>query len=43
MELGGGASMEEARISSDASRIAIYVIPMDEELYIARCALRLLT
>jgi acetate kinase len=31
----------EARISSDASRIAIYVIPMDEELYIARCALRL--
>ena len=31
----------EARISSDASRIAIYVIPMNEELYIARAALRL--
>ena len=32
----------EARISSDASRIAIYVIPMNEELYIARSALLLL-
>jgi len=32
----------EARISSDASRIAIHVIPMNEELYIARSALRLL-
>jgi acetate kinase len=32
----------EARISTDASRIAIYVIPMNEELYIARAALRLL-
>ena len=33
---------EEARISTDSSRIAIYVIPMNEELYIARAALRLL-
>ncbi|HLI80075.1 MAG TPA: acetate/propionate family kinase [Candidatus Binataceae bacterium] len=32
----------EARISSDKSRIAIHVIAMDEELYIARSALRLL-
>jgi acetate kinase len=32
----------EARISTDISRIAIHVIPMDEELYIARAALRLL-
>lgn len=32
----------EGRISSDSSRIAIHVIPMDEELYIARAALRLL-
>ena len=32
----------EGRISSDASRIAIYVIPMNEELCIARSALRLL-
>ncbi len=32
----------EARISTDASRIAIHVIPMNEELYIARAALRLL-
>ena len=30
----------EARISADGSRIAIYVIPMKEELYIARAALR---
>ena len=33
---------KEARISSDKSPIAIYVIPLDEELYIARAALRLL-
>ncbi len=32
----------EARISTAASRIAIHVIPMDEELYIARAALRLI-
>jgi acetate kinase len=32
----------EVRISTDTSRIAIYVIPMNEELYIARAALRLL-
>jgi acetate kinase len=32
----------EARISTDTSRIAIHVIPMNEELYIARAALRLL-
>jgi acetate kinase len=35
-------SGKEARISSDKSRIAIHVIPLDEELYIARAALRLL-
>jgi acetate kinase len=33
---------DESRISTDASRIAIYVIAMNEELYIARAALRLL-
>lgn len=32
----------EARISTDNSRIAIHVIEMDEELYIARATLRLL-
>jgi acetate kinase len=32
----------EARISTEASRIAIHVIPLDEELYIARAALRLI-
>ena len=32
----------EARISTDPSRIAIHVIPMNEELYIARAVLRLL-
>ncbi len=31
----------ETRISTEASRIAIHVIPMNEELYIARAALRL--
>jgi acetate kinase len=31
----------ERRISADGSRIAAYVIPLDEELYIARAALRL--
>jgi acetate kinase len=36
------ANGREARISSDNSRIAIYVIPLDEELYIARAALRLI-
>jgi acetate kinase len=33
---------EETRISTDTSRIAIYVIAMNEELYIARSALHLL-
>lgn len=32
----------EAKISTDHSRIAVWVIPLDEELYIARAALRLL-
>lgn len=32
----------EGRISTDASRIGVYVIPMNEELYIARSALRLI-
>jgi acetate kinase len=36
-----GISGEAVRISTDASRIAIYVIAMNEELYIARAALRL--
>lgn len=35
------ANEREARISSDRSRIAAWVIPLDEELYIARAALRL--
>jgi acetate kinase len=34
------ATGHEMRISTDASRIAIHVIPMNEELYIARAALR---
>jgi len=45
LELDGArnhAAHDEARISADASRIAIYVIAMNEELYIARSALRLL-
>jgi acetate kinase len=33
---------DERQVSTDASRIAIHVIPMNEELYIARAALRLL-
>jgi|YelNatPaOPRAMG01_1025707.scaffolds.fasta_scaffold17448_5 acetate kinase len=33
----------EGRISSDASRIAVHVLPLDEELYIARAALRLVS
>ena len=33
---------EESRISTEASHIAIYVIAMNEELYIARAALRLI-
>ncbi|MGH7249130.1 MAG: acetate/propionate family kinase, partial [Pseudomonadota bacterium] len=32
----------EAKISTDHSRIAVWVIPLDEELYIARAALRLM-
>ncbi len=36
------AAHDESRISTDSSRIAIHVIPMNEELYIARAALRLL-
>jgi acetate kinase len=35
------ANGREARISSERSRIAAWVIPLDEELYIARAALRL--
>jgi acetate kinase len=37
------ANGHETRISTDSSRIAIYVIPMNEELYIARAALRLIS
>ncbi len=33
----------KGRISSDASKIAVHVIPLDEELYIARAALRLVS
>jgi len=36
------AAHDEALISADSSRIRIHVIPMNEELYIARAALRLL-
>jgi acetate kinase len=36
------ARASEARISTNASRIAIHVIPVNEELYIARAALRLI-
>ncbi len=35
------ANAREARISTDRSRIGAWVIPLDEELYIARAALRL--
>jgi acetate kinase len=35
------ANAREARISSEHARIAAWVIPLDEELYIARAALRL--
>ena len=41
-ERNRNGSGKETRISSDKSRIAIYVIPLDEELYIARAAIRLL-
>jgi acetate kinase len=33
----------EARISADGSRVEVYVIPVDEALYMARVAARLLT
>ncbi len=33
----------EDRISSDSSRMAVHVIPLDEEFYIARAAMRLLS
>jgi acetate kinase len=36
------ARASEARLSTNASRIAIHVIPVNEELYIARAALRLI-
>jgi acetate kinase len=36
------AAVGEARISADGSAIEIYVIPLDEELYMARAAMRLL-
>ncbi len=42
MDTARNRDAREGRISSDASRIAIYVIPMNEELYIARAALRLI-
>jgi acetate kinase len=35
------ANGREARISAGRSRVAAYVVPLDEELYIARAALRL--
>ena len=37
------ANAREARFSSDHSPIELYVIPLDEELYIARAAARLLS
>jgi acetate kinase len=33
---------KEGRISADNSRVAVYVVPLDEELYIARAAARLI-
>jgi acetate kinase len=45
IELDSGANenanAREARISTARSRIAVWVIPLDEELYIARAAIRL--
>ena len=41
-ERNRAAYNEETRISTEASHIAIYVIAMNEELYIARAALRLI-
>ena len=37
------ANGRESRFSSDDSKVKLYVIPLDEELYIARAAARLLT
>jgi acetate kinase len=42
-ERNRGANGQEARISTDNSPMAIYVVPLDEELYIARAAARLLS
>jgi len=41
-EKNRGARGDASRISTDSSRIAIYVIAMNEELYIARAALQLI-
>jgi len=41
-EKNRAAHGDASRISTDASRIAVYVIAMNEELYIARAALRLI-
>ena len=42
-ERNRGAVGREGRISTDGSKIAVHVIPLDEELYIARAALRLVS
>jgi acetate kinase len=42
-ERNRAANGRESRISSDDSKVKLYVIPLDEELYIARAAARLLT
>jgi acetate kinase len=42
-ERNRAANGHESRISSDDSKVKLYVIPLDEELYIARSAARLLT
>jgi acetate kinase len=35
------ANGHDARISTDRSPVSVYVIPLDEELYMARAAMRL--
>jgi len=42
-ERNRAANGRESRISSGDSKVKLYVIPLDEELYIARAAARLLT
>jgi acetate kinase len=41
-ERNRAANASEACFSSDASRVKLYVVPLDEELYLARAAARLI-